>query len=150
MPSPIRDRARLSTSQGVACATASACQAVGLTYLRRARGEVFSLSGDTWSVAHRVRPSSSLQDVSCPIPGSCVAVGDIGWSRRTGLAAHKTGSRWSLVKTPVVAKAASSFSGVSCSLPTSCHAVGYWFSRPGGPYHPVAASWNGTSWSRTL
>ena len=104
--------------------------------------------------------NASLTDVSCPAATSCVAV---GWflGRIQGTSAYQNftlaetwnGSTWTIVPSPSprLPGGGAQLNSVSCTSSTSCMAVGetLTFHEPGGYLipHPLAESWNGTTWS---
>ena len=117
---------------GVSCASASNCTAVG-EYYRTARGPQLTLVERWNGTAWRVQPSpsigrySTLDSASCPTATSCTAVGSLiaGWN----------GVRWK------VERRSSPFVAVSCAAPSSCMAVGV---TSGG--QPESGHWDGTGW----
>ena len=150
VPSPSPGRASSSDElQGVSCASASSCTAVGYSGYKTL---VESWNGTRWSVvpSPNERPASSanaLQGVSCASASSCTAVGYSGY--RT-LVESWDGTRWSVVPSPNErpASSANALQGVSCASASSCTAVGY-YNRGGVPStsRTLVESWDGTSWS---
>jgi hypothetical protein len=104
--------------------------------------------------------NASLNDVSCTAANSCMAVGwflgriqgTSGYQNFT-LAEKWNGSTWTVVPSPSprLPGGGALFTSVSCTSGTSCVAVGQTqvFTEPGGftVLHPLAESWNGTTWS---
>jgi len=118
---------------GVSCAAAADCTAVG-EYYRTAAGPQPTLIERWDGTAWRVEPSpsigraSTLDSVSCPTAASCTAVGSLilGWN----------GVTWK------VELRSSPFASVSCTAPTWCMAVGV---TGGGT--PESGYFNGTTWT---
>ncbi len=123
---------------GVSCATAATCTAVG-TYLDRA-GRAVTLAerwnGRRWSIQRT--PSRGqvdvLASVSCPSKTVCTAVGHYlnGVSVSRTLAERWSDGRWSIQATPNPAAATffSDLKSVSCASSSLCTAIG--FSDAGG------------------
>jgi hypothetical protein len=157
---PIPEGAKSSQLDGVDCLWSNFCVAVGRYTASNnlIRNLVLFWNGTGWSLQTPPNPSgayrTSLLDVSCTAtPNVCTAVGS--WesiSSEFTLIEHTLayrftgGSTWTLQSTPEPAGSdANAFHGVSCATETSCTAVGSWLS--GGSQRPLAAEWNGSSWS---
>jgi hypothetical protein len=141
----------------VACATRSACLAVG-GYLAGAKqgvksGRLVTLAdgwnGRTWSQLATLNPGKSinlLAGVSCVSARGCVTVGDYdnAQGQNQFLAEAWNGSRWRLMKTAGTTQSLL-WDSVSCAGPRSCVAVSYSPSFGSTPrlYTQV---WNGRSW----
>jgi hypothetical protein len=118
---------------GVSCASAANCTAVG-DYYRTAAGPQPTLierwNGTAWRVepSPSIGPGSTLDSVSCPSATSCTAVGSLilGWN----------GLTWT------VELRSSPFVSVSCAAPSSCMAVGV---TAGGT--PESGYFDGTTWT---
>jgi hypothetical protein len=118
---------------GVSCASAADCTAVG-EYYRTGAGPQPTLIERWDGTAWRVEPSpsigraSTLDSVSCPSASSCTAVGSLilGWN----------GLTWT------VELRSSPFVSVSCAAPSSCMAVGV---TSGGT--PESGYFDGTTWT---
>lgn len=146
--------------ESVSCSLASACTAVG-SYLDTAGINVTLAerwNGTTWQKQPTLNPAEDtnprvapdLTGVSCPASGSCEAVGSyqLGGSQ-VSLAEGWNGSSWTLQ--PVPFPTGSNSAGlvqVSCTTARFCEAVGS-YSSIGGTV-PLAAMWNGTSWTLQL
>ncbi|HEX9034036.1 MAG TPA: hypothetical protein VF834_19515, partial [Streptosporangiaceae bacterium] len=119
---------RMSLS-GVACASASFCEAVGSS-ASTAGGGAERWNGKTWVL--QAAPGGPLTSVSCPSAKFCMAAGGDGhveiWN----------GSSWSSKSS---AAGFISLRSVSCLSPTACEAIG------SGPSGDQAERWNGRSWS---
>jgi hypothetical protein len=139
--------------RGVACASATSCQAVG-NYINSANVSqtlAVAWSGTTWSVTPSPNAGTNnnyLFAVSCVLAVSCEAVGSYF---NTGLIDRAlieswNGTKWSVVPSPDVGTKDNSLSGVSCVTAISCMAVGSYQTAP-GVFRALVESWNGTKWS---
>jgi hypothetical protein len=145
--------ARISELDGVSCATATACAAVG-TY--DSAGETNaslaeSWNGSAWSLQSAPNPAgavySDLQSVSCSSPSACTAVGDYQihpLGPQLALAEVWNGSAWNVQNIPSPA-GSTQLESVSCTSADACTAVG--FSRDHGQQQALAERWNGTTWT---
>ncbi len=157
-PSP---NAALSGGQleAVSCSSPSACEAVGkhldtsgitLTLAERWNGSAWQQQ-QTPSIAADTTPSVApeLLGVSCPARRFCAAVGDFQEPfEQVSLAETWNGFRWT--REPFKAPADSDGAGltqVSCTWARFCEAVGSYFDEDNGQTTPLAAEWNGTSWT---
>src|SRR6266568_1147011 len=141
--------ARRSFLNGVSCASATACTAVGSYQTRSGRHVTLAerWNGTAWSVQATPNPASpprsALAAVSCTSSSACTAVGSS--TSKTGttrtLAERWNGTAWSLQPTPN-GPFGGFLAGVSCPSPAACIAVG-------GDNNglPLVEAWNGTSWS---
>lgn len=139
--------------QGVACASASSCQAVGydisVTGVIQTLGE--SWNGSSWAVtstANNGTGSNALYDVSCPAPTICEAVGydlSAGGVIQT-LAESWNGSAWSIPSTPDNGTSTNALYGVACVSTNSCLAAGS-YTNTSGIIQTLVESWNGSAWS---
>jgi hypothetical protein len=149
---------------GVACAMASDCWAVGQYQVGQAAvplGERWN--GTAWSqvaMPHPTEPRSSdlgiLDAVSCPAVNFCVATGSYERPLHGRLAAAAllevwNGTAWKIVTVPFVPTAnIEILQAVSCASTKSCLATGAWTDykdqeiNPGGG---LRMSWNGTTWT---
>jgi hypothetical protein len=151
--------------QGVSCASASSCVAVGVQialdqgeFRDEALAEVWN--GTTWRMASVPSPAgktSILAGVSCVTARNCFAVGSAGSppSQETvdlaTLAEQWNGTSWEIVSTPALKpKGGRGLEAVSCASTASCMTGGYDhdYMEPGNE-EPVAESWNGTQWEQT-
>jgi hypothetical protein len=149
MPAPPPAGARRSFLNGVSCASATACTAVG-SY-QTGSGKHVTLAerwnGTAWSLQPTPNPASpprsALAAVSCTSASTCTAVGNSvdnsGGNSRT-LAERWNGTTWSIQPTPNNPHG-NFLTGVSCPSPAACIAVG------GNNGAPLVEAWNGTSWS---
>jgi hypothetical protein len=133
---------------GVSCASATACTAVGGPAQPATTGVTLAerWNGTKWSIQHTPNPAGSnslLQGVSCTSATACTAVG--GSSNGTTmvtLAERWNGTAWSIQHTPNPAGSSFTFLyGVSCTSASACTAVGTSSSGT------LAERWNGTKWS---
>lgn len=135
----------------IACATTSACAAVGSSVDDQGNGQplVEVLTDTTWkrsTVSGDPAVGGRLSSVSCGSSSRCTAVGETGGNGTASpgrpLVATRAGSAWSSAPVDVPAGAtASAFHGVSCAAVTSCVAVGDADDRP------LAAVGSGADWS---
>jgi len=135
--------ATLATLEGLSCASAEACMAVG--HYHESGGKDKSLAerwnGSAWSVITTPAPSESvggydLYGVSCLSPSSCFAVGrnitkekEIGGikvpSEERTLAETWNGTEWTVQSTPNPGtNLGSAFTAVACTSSIACNAVG--------------------------
>jgi hypothetical protein len=145
--------------ESVSCSSSAACTAVG---------QHLSTSGITVTLAERwdgtawqkqvtpnppgdTTPSAAPQllGVSCPTSAFCVAVGDYQLQfASASLAETWSGGHWTLASFPVPAGSDSpELTGVSCTSATFCEAVGSYTDDSDFNTIPLAAVWNGTTWS---
>jgi hypothetical protein len=141
---------------GVACASASACVAVGddrnssKAWVPLAGG----WNGGEWQLQSVPLPSGAtegaLEGVSCSSATACTAV---GWYHVTStgenqlLAERWNGSEWTVQATPTQSGKPLyvALNGVTCSSATSCVAVGYYW-KTGLQATTIIISWNGSEW----
>jgi hypothetical protein len=94
--------------------------------------------------------SNLLSAVSADAPTDAWAVGLAGspggGSAVQGLLEHWDGARWSLVPGPTGVSGPYALKGVVALTPTNAWAVGSW-TQPSGSPLPLAAHWNGVSWT---
>jgi hypothetical protein len=124
--------AKYSALNGVSCAVATACMAVG-TYVDSAGIEktlAERLTGSTWAIQPAPNPtgamSSGLTGVSCTAASACTAVGTYVNSAgvEKTLAERLTATTWTIEPTPTPSGTRIQLSGVSCTSATVCTAVG--------------------------
>jgi hypothetical protein len=120
---------------GVSCASATACVAVG-SYTSSA-GTVLGLAetwnGTSWTIQNP--GGGGLSSVSCTSARACVAVGG-------SLSAIWNGSSWTIHNMPPPSPGPfGGLNGVSCTSPTACTAVG------SNPPVTLAEAWDGASWT---
>ena len=147
------------TLESVSCSSPAACTAVGkdlntsgitVTLAERWDGSAWqkqptpSLSADTTS---SVAPE--LFGVSCPTSDFCEAVGDYQQPfASVSIAETWNGSQWTMQSFPVPANSdGAGLTQVSCTSAKFCEAVGSYNDETDGQTVPLAAEWNGTSWS---
>src|SRR5215831_17343604 len=135
---------------GVACASASACTAVGNS---NSGTLAEHWNGTRWRIQATPNPSgaqfSFLSAVSCASSSACSAVGGYGNSSGTlvTLAERWDGTRWRIQATPNPSGAQFSFlSAVSCTSASACTAVGSSTSSLNTPV-TLGEHWNGTRWA---
>jgi hypothetical protein len=145
--------------EAVSCSSPNACTAVGdhldKSGITRTLAERWN--GSAWQqqptppLAVDTTPSVApeLFGVSCPARRFCEAVGDYQQlSGGVSLAETWTGGRWKRQRFPVHAHSdGAGLTQVSCTGATFCEAVGSYFDESDGQTTPLAAEWNGTSWT---
>jgi hypothetical protein len=139
----------------VSCSSASACTAVGSTYIGVGPGGLpvaERWDGRGWTLQSTPAPAgaafTSLSGVSCTSASACTAVGDSsagGGAPELTLAERWDGTSWALQETPNPVSSIQSLSAVSCTSPSACSAVGS-YSTPGGD-RTLAERWDGTHWT---
>lgn len=145
-PDPAQNSAFL---QGVSCADATTCIAVGYT----GQGPAEQLlterwNGTAWSKKTAPTPSGTTSaqftGVSCTSTSACIAVGNfVTASGRLPLAEQWNGTSWNVLATAAPPAGAGGFLGVACSSATACTAVG----NQGNPAQTLAERWNGSTWT---
>lgn len=145
---PVPADARSVQGMSVACATATACFAVGFfqsgPYLAR-------WNGSDWSQQSVPAPAgtvpATLRAVACTSATACTAVGQSNSSTgQKPLIVRWNGASWAHQTAAVPAGATYvELTGVSCTAPKPCTAVGT-YSGPNGA-GSFAERWSGTSWA---
>jgi hypothetical protein len=141
--------------EGVSCASAGACTAVG-TFAGPGTGNnsvtlAERWNGSSWSIEQTASApgtaGSALTAVSCTSKTACIAVGAVynQAGGNTPLAERWTGSSWTIQHTPKLPRSAGLY-GVSCTSATACTAVGG-YPLYGGYNAALVERWNGTSWT---
>lgn len=138
---------------GVSCASATTCMAVGYGLLNRVEDTPFveRWNGSRWTYGLPPHPAHGgmLAGVSCPAANACVATGTSPLSFTTAkpLAESWDGSRWRIARAPRRAGSDDYLvGGISCASASACTAVGgavYGIRR----LKTVAESWNGRRWT---
>ena len=153
MPTP--SGAAATYLNGVSCASASACTAVG-QYVT-GTGATVPLAerwnGTAWAVQSAPSPSgataSFLDGVSCSSASACTAV---GYSRTSAgvtvpLAERWDGTAWTVQPTPSPSGVTASYLfGVSCTSASACTATGFSVTSA-GVSAALAERWDGTTWT---
>lgn len=134
---------------GVACASAKSCTAVG----NDGSATLVELwDSSTWSAVHSPTPGSygGFSGVSCATAASCMAVGNFSYGTGSGssilpraLAESWRSRNWSVV--PLRSPSVAHLYAVSCTS-RSCQAVGD-YANASGVAQSLAESWNGATWS---
>ena len=138
--------------EGVSCASAKACIAVGsVSKGRTAKPLAESWDGRTWALlASRnvvASEENELGAVSCASPTWCTAVGYVGNgpTART-LVESWDGAAWSVARSANSATAEDNqLSGISCTAADACTAVG--FVANGSTARTLIERWDGRAWS---
>jgi hypothetical protein len=150
---------RRSSLDGVWCASASDCMAVG-SYVNRAH-EWQSLAetwdGTGWTIIQPVPNrmtalAGAFSGVSCSGPDTCAAIGAFMTSDGTSdpLAETWNGSGWAVTSPLSPLRSDNTYpASISCPAATMCMAAGYHVTPVVGTValHPWAAAWNGTQWT---
>jgi hypothetical protein len=138
---------------GVSCASASYCIAVGDTGGDDNQTMIEGWNGKHWTYMPSLAPSdySSFSDVACWSASDCLGVGVTdGLRGDITLAARLTGHGWIVLPTRNAPRPAldSSLDALSCASSVACLAVGDSDQANGGA-HPRALAewWNGTRWT---
>jgi hypothetical protein len=147
--------AALNYINGVTCASASECWAVGYSDSDNIPGDhhrtlIEQWDGTAWA-AITSRNSGSAQNsilrgVTCASTSDCWAVGN----DRTGsdshtLIEHWNGNSWVIVPAPNPSSQFNVLNGVSCASGSDCWAAGYYASGSGA-IQTLIEHWNGSSW----
>jgi hypothetical protein len=158
-PIPFTAGATYLRLQGVSCASATICTAVGTVGSRnQSSGGEFTLAdrwnGAKWVLLSTVNATAEIyrgfDAVSCPTASYCVAVGNDTSSTgmNTTLSEVLRGTKWSLKAPPATRGGLfRDLYGVSCQTTTDCVAVGF-YDTVKQLYVSVADQWNGATWAR--
>jgi hypothetical protein len=162
-PSPNPISASFATFDGVSCPSTTNCIAVGNTMAAPGHNNTLAQrwDGTAWSVVASPNPTgatiSQLAGVSCTSATNCVAVGRYTTSTAANAAdagPFKTlveqwnGTTWTIVASPNPAGATfARLDRVSCTAVNNCMAIGVASTKVAGTDNPIAARWNGTTWS---
>ena len=152
---PVPSGAIFSNLFGVSCTAADSCTAAG--YYTDAARHIHPLAerwnGTSWTIqavpSPAGHPESGFFAVSCTAANACTAVGAQTGSTgtTTALAERWNGTSWSIQAVPAPAGSLDSeLLAVSCSAATACTAAGSEIDSSQTSV-PLAAAWNGTSWS---
>lgn len=147
-PSPATGSAAFDTLSSVSCTAPNACTAVGY-YLESNQliphALVETWNGTRWTLDTTPAVANPiLTGVSCTSAHTCTAVGTQGASKP--LIETWNGTTWTAVSIPNP-YTAESFTGVSCRTTEDCVAVGNHSVAGSNDIVPLAASWNGTTWT---
>ena len=170
VPSPNSDVTQGNKLNGVTCASASECWAVGYytdynAYLDNTLIEHWD--GTAWTIVPSpnvnftvisgVENGNQLNGVTCASASSCWAVGQfgqfnlaIGGSSGT-LIEHWDGASWSIVSSPnpaLVDGSANDLQSVICALGDDCWAVGYYLDPTIGSPQTLIEHWDGNVWAK--
>ena len=135
--------------EGVSCASATFCVAVGYYYDNGTpQSLVLSWNGTRWAQVSSPDPGNTdeLYGVSCPSTKFCVASGyyyDVTTQR--ALVLRWNGTRWAQVSSPDPGNADELY-GVSCRSVSFCMADGYYLN--GTIQQTLALRWSGTKWAQ--
>jgi hypothetical protein len=141
----------------ISCTAANDCAAVGrdtnnTTQVTHTLTERWN--GTTWALTPSPSVSSTparetmLSSVSCLSSANCFAVGVVDASPGTPLAEHWNGTSWSIQPFPSGSNTYDyELYSLTCTSIKWCEAVGDYSRVPSQNYEPLAAHWNGTTWS---
>jgi hypothetical protein len=125
-PSPVE--ATESELEGVSCASADSCTAVGdVVISATSHASAERWNGTEWAFEKAASSSGDgiLASVSCVSSESCTAVGWYSVEQALTLAEHWDGATWAIQETPNAKKSRNSrLEGVSCPAKQSCVATG--------------------------
>jgi hypothetical protein len=155
-PNQVSTQATNNFLQGVTCASASNCWAVGdyvLTNHYQTLTEHWD--GTTWSIVSSpntsTTQSNNLYSVACASDSQCWSVGNYLDSALNAhpLAEQWDGSTWSIITLPANNTNLSAFNGATCASSSECWIVGYYTAGSGfsAQGQTLVEQWNGTSWS---
>jgi len=151
LPNPSDTLSSTPQPEGISCATASTCVAVGWTFGSQGdSGLIEELSGGTWRALDAPTPSGSsvtpameLDAVACPASGFCVAIGTYNDNNgiQQGLIETMSAKGWKAAKAPVPSSAAPDsqqgtsqhvyLTAISCPSAKFCEIVGRYFDNAG-------------------
>lgn len=135
--------------QGVSCAAAAKCVAVGNAASGRSTAAFAErYSGGSWKLQRIVtKRQSAFIGVSCPTVSYCVAAGQHG---TRALIEAWNGTRWAVQTVPGTPAPLTTdgLLHVSCVSQTICTAVGFRHNpRSRFSFHTLALGWNGSKWT---
>jgi len=159
--SPDTSSTQYNFLDGVTCASASNCWAVG--YFDNVSGYAQTLieqwNGTSWTIVTSpntttvtgATQSNVLYGVTCVSASNCWAVGESS-DATTGIARtlieQWNGTSWSIVTSPNSSAAENNYlEAVTCVSASNCWAVGNSYSGSGVTNQTLIEQWNGTSWS---
>ena len=157
--SPTPQGAEVAQLTGVACPSATSCNAVGLGLsLTGAKALVEHWNGRAWSIVPTPDLSGALflelAGIACPSVTDCTAVGtfeSLQGTRSPGaqvLVEHWDGKAWSIVPSPnPTGVPFATLISVSCPSTSSCLAVGYDAKSADGLLHVLSERCNGKTWT---
>jgi photosystem II stability/assembly factor-like uncharacterized protein len=111
---------------GLACATATVCEATGFRFSNASQGDVGVIVGTAngWKTSARqtLPPGTTeLIDVACPSTRRCAAVGNAGRAGGVALGTSNGGRTWSVQPVP---SGVNTLSGINCRSVIACTAAG--------------------------
>jgi hypothetical protein len=144
------DFTHINSLNGVTCASASDCWAVGST---DTQALVEHWNGSTWTIVTSPSinnvPPPILNSVTCTSSSKCWAVGNyqpIGAQDTQPLIERWDGTSWSIVAAPA-SRGTGNLSGVACAGASECWAVGTdEYASSGLVQKAIVERWNGTAW----
>jgi hypothetical protein len=157
LPIPTLPKAGRTFLNGISCAAANRCIAVGFAVTTSAPfvdALAEAWNGTKWAIQATPQPGSgaaSFNAVSCTAAGSCMAVGGFSAAQdatEQPLTERWNGSGWAIVPAPSPQpdNYGSGLDAVSCTAASACTAVGSYFVRELADF-VFAARWNGSRWA---
>lgn len=167
VPSQNPPKSGSSALDGVACAQAASCWAVG--YWSNAQGNATfpyaeHWNGQAWSEVampypgHETLKTNLMRAVSCPATSQCWADGGYpgaknGVVREHSLIERWTGRSWQIVPSPALPNSTTTdLQGLSCASARDCWATGDWLNQPSPLGPPIKGGalgyhWHGHQWT---
>jgi hypothetical protein len=150
-PAPTTTFSNQGTLEGVACASATQCWAVGeyQTNAGLQQPLIERWDGSTWTIVP-ANTSTTLRNyliaVACNSASDCWAVGSIfdGTKYQT-LIDHWNGTSWAVVSSPNPSSTDNSLADITCLAANNCWAVGN-FTNSVPATQTLVEHWDGTSW----
>ncbi len=139
----------------VSCPTTTYCMAVGSPNNNQVSAAAAELVGTHWRTVVGSALRRRFDTVSCPAAHDCMIMGSValpspvpGYALSAWQAWHFMNGRLRPSRPGRLHNDTIGFARVSCPTTTFCAAVGFvTFTGPISQYGPVAAIWNGTSWT---
>ena len=137
-----------SVLEGVACARANDCWAVGYSGIggtAASNSLIEHYAGNVWAPVSAPSPiEGQLFGLTCVSAGDCWAVGEAGlWNDGPPLIEHYSGDGWAIVASPN--PGGGILDGVTCASATDCWAVGGAYYLANAP--PLTEHYAGDGWA---
>ena len=150
VPVPVINAGVPTLLESVSCVSETFCVAVGwVEDYGSSQTVILVFDGNAWTRAASPAASGTtlLRSVSCVSETACVTVGQVYGGNFRTLALTWDGNTWAIQPTPNESPSAyNAFFSVSCVSDSWCTAVGY-HAPSSVPNQPMAALWNGATWS---
>jgi hypothetical protein len=148
--SPNTSTTQYNVLEGVTCASAADCWAVGEYDGGSAQQPLIERwDGTSWSIVNSPNTSApqKLQGVTCASATECWAVGGYYNDSVNQTLIHQwNGTAWAIVSSPNTSATQDNFlNGVTCASASECWAVGHYSS--GSSSQTLIEQWNGTAWA---